>query len=146
MGEGERTEEFRLSELFFLALEWKFSFPNVGQTPFSKYWWDDREAEVMFLSKEGSGEWTIYWAPRQNTFPGSEFERKGHRLLNHLCVPSEMSIIGSSSPVVASPGNALSSWSDLFHGRALRTKLPPRLLAFTQRPSHIHLCCLPLTK
>ena len=100
---------------------------------------------IVLPSKELSGR-TIFLASRWKMFPVSEFERKGHTILNHLYVSIEMSIIGSTSSVVASLGNASASLSDLFHEKALRTVLPPLLLAFIQRPSNTHLCCLPLTK
>lgn len=102
---------------------------------------------MEFPFKEGSNlQNTGFWAPCWHMFPMSEFERKGHTILNHLYVSIEMSIIGSTSSVVASLGITFSALSDLFHEKALRTMLPPPLLAFVQRPSNIHLCCTPLTK
>lgn len=102
---------------------------------------------IVFPSKEASGEWrTIFSASCWTMIPVSEFERKGHTILNHLYVFTEMFVIGSTSSVVASLGHTFSSLSDLFHEKALRTVLPPLWLALIQKPSNIHLCCLPLTK
>lgn len=101
-----------------------------------------------FPFKEGSDlqKNTGFWALCWHMLPMSEFGRKGHTLLNHLYVSIEISIIGSTSSVMASLGITFSSLSDLFHEKALRTMLPPPLLAFVQRPPNIHLCCTPLTK